>query len=35
MPKFLIDRNFSKITEEELGEFARNSKRSRSSGSTT
>lgn len=27
MPKFLIDRNFSKITEDELGEFARNSKR--------
>ena len=27
MPKFLIDRNFSKITEEQLGEFARNSKR--------
>jgi hypothetical protein len=27
VPKFLIDRNFSKITEEELGEFARNSKR--------
>jgi hypothetical protein len=27
VPKFLIDRNFSKITEEQLGEFARNSKR--------
>ena len=27
MPKFLIDRNFSKITEDELGDFARNSKR--------
>jgi hypothetical protein len=27
VPKFLIDRNFSKITEDELGEFARNSKR--------
>jgi hypothetical protein len=24
---YLIDRNFSKITEEELGEFAKNSKR--------
>ena len=27
MPKYLIDRNFSKITEDELGEFAKNSKR--------
>jgi uncharacterized protein DUF4242 len=27
VPKFLIDRNFSKITEDELGEFAKNSKR--------
>jgi Protein of unknown function (DUF4242) len=27
VPKFLIDRNFSKITEAELGEFAKNSKR--------
>lgn len=27
MPKYLIDRNFSKITEEELDEFAKNSKR--------
>lgn len=27
VPKYLIDRNFSKITEEQLGEFARNSKR--------
>ena len=27
LPKYLIDRNFSKITEDELGEFARNSKR--------
>ena len=27
MPMYLIDRNFSKITEEQLGEFAKNSKR--------
>ncbi len=27
MPKFLIDRNFSKITEDELAGFARDSKR--------
>ena len=27
VPMYLIDRNFSTITEEELGEFARNSKR--------
>jgi uncharacterized protein DUF4242 len=27
VPKYLIDRNFSKITEDELGEFAKNSKR--------
>jgi hypothetical protein len=27
VPKYLIDRNFSKITEEQLGDFARNSKR--------
>jgi hypothetical protein len=27
VPKFLIDRNFSKITEDELAEFARDSKR--------
>lgn len=27
MPRFLIDRNFSKITEDELAGFARDSKR--------
>jgi uncharacterized protein DUF4242 len=27
LPKFLIDRNFSKISEAELGEFARASKK--------
>ena len=27
MPKFLIDRNFSKITEDQLAGFARDSKR--------
>jgi hypothetical protein len=27
VPMYLIDRNFSTITEEELGEFAKNSKR--------
>jgi len=35
VPRFLIDRNFSKITEDELAGFARDSKRIARNGSTT